>query len=466
MDTMTMRTFRIVGIAISASVLIGLMGSGCALRSHVSISPLYLKPGDVTPPAGSVSELVAMGDYSRAIEWAPRVLKQENPHWKELAALGRAAMTTGRRNDARVLLRRALETKPPRSEAALIAWDLSQNDFLDDEFAGARDWLQYAQKLGVSTRPWYAGYLDAMATVQPYRIEGATEVRVPMRSMRPRVPRIDVRINTSEAAEGVIDTGAVLSIVSESLASRSDTQIFPDVEGTFYGLLGEPIPVRFGLLDSLQIGGMTIRSVPVAVMADHKLNFFIGDESRLQMDFLLGANLLKEFRIELDYWKETTVFTHLPESARVPEAGANMFFVNFRPFVHATVENRGWYLFVLDTGSEVTYLNETELIKTKVFKHPRAHRAMLQGLGGAQKQGYKVERVNIGLHQWSGRFRDIPLYRSDVGDAIGIIGEDFLRNFRVVIDFGRMRLDLYRQAGHDPYSAMRQQILTTQTDYP
>lgn len=451
---------------VAAAVLLAAAASGCALHSHVSISPLHLKPGDVTPPASSVSELVSLGDYSRALAWAPRVLNHPKPHWRELAALGRAYASTGRSDQARIVLRRALLEKPPGADAALIAWEISQVEFLENDFTAAREWLDVARRMGVSVRPWYPGFLDAMANVSAYRVEGAPEVRLPMRSVRPEVPRIDVRLNAADPIEAVIDSGAVLSIISEGLAERSGVHVFSGLEGTFYGLLGEPIAVRFGLIDSLQLGAMTLRSVPVAIMPDQKLSFLVGKDDRLQMDLLLGANLLKEFRLELDFWRETAVFTHIPRALRRPEADANLFMVNFRPFVHATIENRGWYLFVLDTGSEITYLNESELIKTRVFKAPRSHRARLQGLGGAQKQGFKVERISIGLHEWSGKFRDIPLYNSDAGDSVGIIGEDFLRNFRVVIDFGRMRVDLHRQPGMDPYTRMQQQTMTTQTDYP
>jgi hypothetical protein len=56
-----------------------------------------------------------------------------------------------------------------------------------------------------------------------------------------------------------------------------------------------------------------------------------------------------------------------------------------------------------------------------------------------------VEDVEIGLDRWAGTFRTIPMY--DAGPAehdrtSGIVGENYLKNFVVTIDFGRMRLDL------------------------
>ena len=42
-------------------------------------------------------------------------------------------------------------------------------------------------------------------------------------------------------------------------------------------------------------------SVSVAIMPDDKLRFLIPGQVEFKMDFLLGANLLKEFRLELDF---------------------------------------------------------------------------------------------------------------------------------------------------------------------
>lgn len=438
--------------------LLPVLASACSLYSHVSIAPLYLKPGDVTPPASNVSELVAVGDYTRAVTWSERTMSDAGSSARELSAAGRAHVATGRFDTGRDLLRRAYRLERRSDELSLIAWELSQAEFLENQYQAALHWAETAREHGLSIRPWYIAYLEGMIPFDAYRFEGADRVVLPMRSTKPEVPRFDVRVNDDVATEAILDSGAVLSIVSRSLAERTSLRRLADVEGTFYGLLGEPIAVEFGVIDALQLGSMTVRDVPVAIMDDRKLSFFVGEPDKLQMDLLLGANLLKHFRIELDFWRES-IGLQQSDSLQRPAEDANLFFVNFRPMVHATIANRGWYLFVLDTGSEISYLNQIELQKTRIRNAPRIHNAKLQGLGGAQKHGSKIEKVTLGVDQWAGTFRDIPLYQSDRGDAMGIVGEDFLRHFRVVIDFGRMRVDLEREPGFDPYTTMRQRTM-------
>jgi hypothetical protein len=73
----------------------------------------------------------------------------------------------------------------------------------------------------------------------------------------------------------------------------------------------------------------------------------------------------------------------------------------------------------------------------------KGHNATLQGLGGAKKHGDKVEEVEIGIDRWAGTFRTIPMYDAGASERTsGIVGENYLKNFIVTIDFGRMRLDL------------------------
>jgi Na+/melibiose symporter-like transporter len=74
------------------------------------------------------------------------------------------------------------------------------------------------------------------------------------------------------------------------------------------------------------------------------------------------------------------------------------------------------------------------------------HTATLQGLGGSMKRGAKLEDVQVGVDEWAGTFRTIPMYSSEENEqAVGIIGLNFLGKFNVVIDFGRMRIDLERR---------------------
>lgn len=429
-----------------AAVAVVLALSGCTLYKEVSIEPLLLTPANIDRGADVVS-MLRKADYLRAIEQAAVVQKQTQ-NAVELGAYGNAYLTAGRYDDARGHLRAALDLNPFRTSYADIAWDLSQVEFLSNNFESSLEWANIAVSRGLQIRQWHLEYLKALSGIPVYRFSGKSEERLPFKFGRPDVPRLHVRVNRSQDVEAIVDSGAVLSIISSRLAQSLPVRSLGKFEGTFYGLLGEPINVTFGIIDSLELGGMVIENVPVAIMPDEKMRFLLSkkDGKRFDMNFLLGSSLLKEFRLELNFDTRHITFKQLTAADRVPAVDQNLFFKGFRPHVRGAVNRKGWFLFIIDTGSEITFLNEARLAGLPVSVFGSAHTATLQGLGGAMKRGSKLQDVEVGVDKWAGVFRTIPMYEGTDSDAaVGIIGQNFLNEFNVVIDFGRMRVDLKRR---------------------
>lgn len=441
--------------------------AGCALYSDVSISPLIYDPTNIDR-GGDIQSMLRKGDLNRAVALASVIDSQPRHNAQELAALGSAELVAGRYDDARRHLRQAIDLQPFRTIYAAIAWDLSQVEYMCNNYESSLDWARLASEHGINVRSWHIDYLQSLSNVDVYRFTSATTDRVPMRMGVPDVPRIDVRLNGRRTISAIVDSGAVLSIVSESLAKSLPVRSLGDFEGTFAGLLGEPIGVRFGTLDSLDIGRMNIANVPVAIMPDDKMKFLVSGRKEFKIDFLLGANLLKEFRIDLDFRRGNITFHRVVAGTRKPAADQNLFIRQFRPAIRCTVNRHGWYLFIFDTGSEVTFLNEQQInsLPVQMFG-PAMHNATLQGLGGAQKHGDKVENVEVGVDRWAGTFRTIPMYDAGANEhATGILGENFLKNFDVSIDFGTMRVDIAPVGGALIEQKMTQTPLPAESRLP
>ena len=428
-------------------VLCALLLGGCALYSEVDVTPLTLLPTNIDRGA-DMQQMLRKSDYLRAIEQAATLDSRERRNATDLGALGSAYLAAGRYADARGRLRAALDLDPFRTTYSQIAWDLSQVEYLSNNFESSYDWAVIAQERGLNIRQWHLDYLRALSGLPVYRFSGDVSDDLRFKFGRPDVPRVNVRLNGAHEAEAIIDSGAVVSIISQRLAKQLEVKPLGTVEGTFYGLLGEPIAVKFAMIDRLDLGKVVVEHVPVAIMPDEKMRFLISkrDGTQFHMDLLLGSNLLKEFRLELDFDRSRVTFTKLTEKDRKPAADQNLFFEGFRPHVRGSVNRRAWYMFILDTGSEVTFLNEAAASRLPVQIFGGAHTAMLQGLGGSMKRGAKLENVEIGIAEWGGKFKTLPMYMAaDRDQAVGIIGQNFLKNFNVVIDFGRMRVDLTRR---------------------
>lgn len=419
--------------------------AGCSLYSDVSIAPLLVNPLQIER-GSDLQSMIKKSDYLRAIEFTPVVEGRSRKSAQELAALGYAELVSARFDAARRHLRAALDLNPARDTLTRIEWSLSELEYLSNNFEASLDWAQAANSHGLSVKQWHLDYLAALATTQVYRFSGLSSSQIAMKCSKPDVPRIDIRMNGRKTVNAVIDSGAVLSIASRKLADELGIRRLGNIQGTFFGLLGEPIGVQFGILDSLTLGDIVVENVPVAIMPDDKMRFLMNGRREFKIDFLLGANFLKEFRTDLDYPRDVVTFTRLTSSDRRPAPDQNLFTQSFRPFVRGTINRRGWFLFVLDTGSEITFLNESQLMNLPIDQiAPRIHSALLQGLGGSQKRGARIDNLEIGVDRWAGTFRSLPMYASGENEsAAGIIGENFLKKFRVIIDFGRMRVDLIR----------------------
>jgi hypothetical protein len=432
----------------SVPVAFLLLLSGCALYTDVTVGPLTLLPTNIER-GSDLQSMLSKADYLRAIDMAGNVDARARQNASDLGALGKAYLAAGRFDEARTRLRAALDLDPFRTTYADIAWDLAQVEYLSNNFESSLEWAKLAADHGLQIRPWHLHYLEALRNVPVYQFSGTSSHVMPFKFGRPDVPRIAARVNGTHDVEAIIDSGAVLSIISARLAKSLPIRPLGEMQGTFFGLLGEPIQVNFGIVDRLELGEIVIQNVPVAIMPDDKMRFLINrrDGKEFRMDFLLGSNLLKEFRLELDFNRNHVTFTRLDAKDHRPDPNQNLFFEGFRPHVRGAVNRHGWFLFVLDTGSEITFLNEGRLRGMPVQTWGAgAHSATLQGLGGSMKHGAKLENVQIGIDRWSGDFRTLPMYAGDENDlAVGIVGQNLLKHFNVVIDFGRMRVDLKRR---------------------
>jgi hypothetical protein len=423
--------------------LVVLAIAGCALYSDVTIVPLSVQPANIDHPS-DLTSMIRKADLVRAVQLAPTIEAKHNRSAQDLAALGSAEMISGRYDDARRHLRAAIDLAPFRTTYSTIAWDLSQLEYMSNNFEASLDWAHIAAEHGMVIKKWYTDYLAALAGVNVYQVSGKRTERISMRASHPDVPRVEARLNKTKSVTGIIDSGAVTCIISQQLATQLGVKPFGDFQGTFTGLLGEPIPVHFALLDSMELGDMIVSKVPIAIMADEKMKFFITGKKEFRIDLLIGTNFLKEFRTELDFRRNLVTFTALTSADRHPSPDQNVFIEAFRPAVRGTINRHGWFMFILDTGSEVTFLNEKHIEDLPIqLLAPKVHSAMLQGLGGAQKHGPKVENVEVGFDKWAGVFHNLPMYDSNEADrTAGIVGENYLRNFIVTLDFGKMRLDL------------------------
>ena len=241
----------------------------------------------------------------------------------------------------------------------------------------------------------------------------------------------------------VLDTGATATVVSNELA---DALALPRGEGQEgRGAAGKMTLVK-SQLPSLTVGKETVESLPVSVT---DLGF-LGRAMGVQVDGALGHSFLRNFVMTLDYATNTLALRRpIGGKERVLNEGEI-------PFRWANAEDRlvvlpvfvngkGPYEFALDTAASSTVISlevaaEFGLSTQKISPltagggNGTVSRVQLSSLVlGAERQENLAAAASDFLTQLS----------AELGTKLqGIVGYDFLRHYRVTLDFPRMVLSL------------------------
>jgi predicted aspartyl protease len=241
----------------------------------------------------------------------------------------------------------------------------------------------------------------------------------------------------------VLDTGATTTVVSDELADdlalpRGDAQ-----DGR--GAVGKVALVK-SELPSLTVGKETIESLPVSVADLGFLSRAMGE----QVDGALGHSFLKHFAMTLDYATNALI---LRRPVGGTERALDECEIAFRwpnaedplVVVPVFVNEKGPYDFALDTGASSTLIS---LEVAAEFGLAAKKTSQLTAGGGPGT----VSRVQLGsLAVGVARQENLAAAASDflvklnaeLGSKLqGIVGYDFLRHYRVTLDYPRGVLSL------------------------
>jgi predicted aspartyl protease len=248
---------------------------------------------------------------------------------------------------------------------------------------------------------------------------------------------LPVQVNGDGPFEFILDTGAGTSLLSSDLAKKLKIKIISTKEGQS---AGGKISVSLAKVDSLAVGQAKLDDVDVGIVdLTH-----IGNTIGTKIDGDVGYNFLKHFRITIDYHDceirldEPRRIQRLGRSskAEVPMRLASLAKPLLLVNVHAN--GHGPFQFAIDTGTSTTAI-APELAQQLGLKSSPVGPLTT---GGAQVnvtagtlESFKVGRAGVD---------DLVVVVADffatlsqaVGAKLdGIVGYNFLRNFRVVMDY-------------------------------
>ena len=447
----------------SAFVAAALGALACTFSRDITILPHRLaRPA----PAGLVNSFNAEEELQRG--YIPEV-------WEFLAGPGGRSLDAVRldRLSGRVLLERGdFRGAAPRLERALagtarepdradLAWLLSQAAYWEGDFPSAGRWGRVAQREGKGVPDGWLVFLESQAARVPYGGAAAGDRLVlPVEFGRPNLVRLAVGVNGHPPEEMVLDSGASLSLLTDSAAARLGVTFVPGATAAAKGLHEADLPMRLGWVDSVRMGDLTLTDVPVGVLPDGTLTFETASSGVFRLNGVLGVHLMKEFDWRIEFENRFLEAQRLDRRVLRGSKDQNLFFRRMKPMARVSLNGRPWSLFLLDTGSEPTMITRGALRKTRLFEPEAAYPVTLEGIGQSHVSWTKVSNVTVGVSAFMVRFKDIVVKEESDGIEDGILGASFLSSFDVEIRFGAMTLVLSNPSdrGRHPTPAAPQEI--------
>jgi predicted aspartyl protease len=257
---------------------------------------------------------------------------------------------------------------------------------------------------------------------------------------------LPVEVNGEGPFEFIFDTGAGTSLLSSELGQKLGIKILGSKEGQSAGGV---VSVSLAKVSSLAVASAKLDDVDVGLVDLSHIGKTVG--AKIEGD--LGYNFLKHFRITLDYRKSEIRFDDpkrfelAGQSTAVTEVAMRLA-SPAKPLILVDVyaNGRGPFQFAIDTGTSTTAITPEVARQLGVASSP---------IGAATTGGAHVD-VTAGVLQsfqvGGARIHNSTVVVADffamLSNALGakldgIVGYNFLRNYKVALDYPNETLSLF-----------------------
>lgn len=255
---------------------------------------------------------------------------------------------------------------------------------------------------------------------------------------------LPVHVNGRGPFDFIFDTGAGTSLLTPELAKTLEVEIIGSKEGQS---AGGAVAVSLAKADSLGVGELRMEDVDLGVVDLAQVAKTIG----AKIDGDLGYNFLKHFRLTIDYDASEIRFedprriesivgkTKTEVPIRLAHPAKPLILVDVR------ANGRGPFQFAIDTGTSTTAITPQLAKNLGLTMTP---------IGAGTTAGAHVDVTAGSLQSFElggAKIDNMPVVAADffemLSNAIGkkldgIIGYNFLRHFKVVIDYPNESLSL------------------------
>ncbi len=277
-----------------------------------------------------------------------------------------------------------------------------------------------------------------------YDLGGESQTSVKMKVVNNR-PMVELRLNRDgEPLNFVLDTGSGITVISEKTANRMN--IKPVTRGGEARALGGDgkFDIVYGFINNIYLGDVKIRNVPVYIREFHNTNE--------RVDGYVGLSLISHYVATIDYGKRTfSLIKKGSDAAKAIEPGGMALPLRLTSsgFLSGEVKLEGIETplnFIVDTGASISVISQDLAGTREMSPYDSGEKMRVIGAAGITENvpSFLLPRVTFGKYSRSSLRAialDLDLINETSGfEQSGILGGNFLRNYRLTFDFQKSRL--------------------------
>ena len=418
--------------------------------------------------------ILGAGEFSLSVEEFRTALTLNEDEALAVAGLAMVDFYENRMSLALAGLRKAVSMD---SEEPDFVFNLGQAAARSEKYKEAADayekFLMIAPKTDTDRRARILGLIDFLRYLgrqgSLYVPSGEYRSTVSFEATDNR-PILQIRLNGSkELMRFVLDTGSGMSVISDSTAKKLG--IKPVAKGGLARAVGGggKFEIVYGFVDSIDIGSARIQNVPVYIR-----KFF---DNQIPVDGYLGLSVVSKFLTSIDYGTrrmslvrqhqtdqvESWTTVRRPEnvqglipvapndgSVEVPLRTTSSGFLSGEVGLDGFDKNVN---FIIDTAASITVVSEKLSQQEQLLDLLQPSKMRVFGAAGVTEDVklLQLPRLSLGLSRME-KLNAAVLDMEPVNETAGftqsgILGGNFLRNFRIYFDFARgaMRLEPLNQ---------------------
>lgn len=431
------------------------------------------------------TSLLRSGEFRNSIEALYTAVKFDQKQALAIAGLSEIEYFENRAKTAYDGLRRAVELEPNEPDYYVsLARACSRLEYYNEAADAYQRFLEVSPKTDAERRARIKGLIDFyryLGTTKINRVSGKDVVTVPFDLVNNR-PFVKLMINGKGPFRFVVDTGASMSVLSDKTAQRLGVK--PVARGGNARAIGGSglFPILYGVLESLQIGEAKIDTVPIYIRTVHSTDDTPESE---RSDGYIGLSVLSNYAVTLDYKEQQMIFDRTPlrEDQLAKSAPNPAEAKPGEPAAAPKPENLGAFAalgvdvpirstsgglasaeahlptmdrplnFIVDTGATISVISKASVTRFDLqgMKLQGESFRVIGAAGieeGAEALGLSTLTVNkLRKNNSRALILDLDAVNETSGfEQHGVLGGDYLRHFRVVLDLRRHYLELTPQS--------------------